>query len=251
MVDDLILRQMGLRQYFLKDEFKLKFVDKTLVGEDLIGNFPIFLVAFEPNIAKSYLYNFFGYLLSFSYPCYWLFNDELLLSEEEKLRTVVIGPDEKIFGPLKNSSLKVDIGINADVNCKKMLWDKIKPYVLKFKELGLTTKAHNKAKVVIDRELIENSQKYGKWGLNLAGFLALSKIDVAFSLDDIDEKGAYITPNSLNSSNASTSLIEIIVNGSLDFDKQKKQVFSELLAKNIIKKDEDCLSKFSLGQALC
>jgi hypothetical protein len=224
MLEQSLLQQIGIRRFELSNPNVFSNVPKSLIAEDVLRNLPIFVIRYNQELAKHYLFNLFGYLRYKSYPCYW--DGEDLTSDEEK-RKIVIGC----------SSDSVDLTAYPSAVGKETLWKQISPYVKKLTCLQLDVQHKNDVHIILDSPLDNH------WLYNLAGFLDFNKIKYSWYQQDASKKSVFIGKNK---SEYTQYTIEIDKN--IDEHLQKKQVFGELIKNNYVVQNID--GSYSLGLAL-
>jgi hypothetical protein len=253
MSDEFVLNELGIKQYIPKNyNFFKEYNDIKPI--ETLKSLPVFVLVFEQDLAKSYLYNLYGFLKTFDYPIFWVYRDgQTDIKSYQMDRIIVLGPDKTKLNRQLYTSINIDMNLLPTEEFKKSLWMKISPYVDVYKNLRLP-KENSIAKVYIDRELTENIA-FGKWALNLFGFLSFNQISVDYA-DISNEKN--VVDDSLLISFKDSKLLAIkgnhakllLVDPTQKPDTQKSEIFSSLINNGYIQIDSRYEAAYTYGPKL-
>ncbi len=224
MFDDVILNQMGIKQYILAHPELIKNVSQKSIELDMLSDVPVLVFNFDKELVKTYLYNMYGYLTSIDYPCYWQ-GDNIPAKCTDRL--ISIGADEKY-------------DIVATASGKAEVWNRIKDNVAKWQKYHPYLQAKTqRVPVILDRK---GATKY-RWLYNFAGFLAYNGLAYSWVEQDASEKAIFI--GTVPNDNIATS---ITFDTSRTEDEQKRSIFNELKTRNLLIMQSN--GKYTFGSAL-
>src|SRR5574344_814644 len=184
MLEQSLLQQIGIRRFELSNPNVFSNVPKSLIAEDVLRNLPIFVIRYNQELAKHYLFNLFGYLRYKSYPCYWDGVD--LTSDVKKLTCLQLDVQHKndvhiiLDSPLDNHWLYNLAGF-LDFNKIKYSWyqqDASKKSVF----IGKNKSEYTQYTIEIDRNIDENLKKKQVFGELIKNNYVVQNIDGSYSL---------------------------------------------------------------------
>ena len=255
MLDELVLKELGIQTFIVNDYAKFKVYSQDAVNLEIYHSLPIFALIYEEKLAKAYLYNLYGYLKSLTYPVFGVYSaNEPNFTNEQKSQLVVVGPSISVYGNDTPPPLPIDIQLEPTDESKKAFWVKIQGYLKKYSALNLPRIPQN-AHIYLDSYLISNPKTFGKWVLNLCGFLEFNKIKVEYVLDQdiaklpksslvITAKDSQVYPMLTQDKDRKY----LVVDEKLSYDDQKKELFKQLLAQKYLKRDEQNANIFTIGE---